>query len=110
MSEDKTAFERAYDRTTATMTVARRQAYPDPKCGHIKALRLRTGLTQDRFAGLLGMDQRNYSHLETGGHVPTKSQIAAARMVAFIWERELMVELLGFIGSINGEVSSNETG
>lgn len=65
---------------------------------HIKALRLRTGLTQERFAGLLGMDQRNYSHLETGGHVPTKSQIAAARMVAFIWERELMVDLVQYIG------------
>jgi transcriptional regulator with XRE-family HTH domain len=67
------------------------------------ALRERTGLNQEQFAHLMGMDQPNYSVVENGKRAPTKIHMSAATMAAFIAEFDLMDEFEAYLINLIAE-------
>jgi len=62
----------------------------------LKTIRTRLGLTQTVMASLLGMNQHDYSRIETGyrNRKPTKHHTAQVGMLEFIFKKGLLPELL----------------
>lgn len=70
----------------------------------IKKIRQKTGLTQKKFAPLMGMSQQAISRLESNykGRKETSIHIACLKMVCFLYDNNLLDVFLS-----NQETSKN---
>jgi len=62
--------------------------------GQNRTVRNKTGMSQEKFAQILGMIQQAYSRLESGKRQPTRQQVASMRLLDLIRRHNLIDEAI----------------